>query len=120
MITVEDCKLHCRVDHDADDAWFETMIEVVSQAVELWLGEKERMYELYEDSNGDLVPVVDSSDLPVLLPIVRGAMLIEISMQYKSREGGDQASIPAHWGHGYVLGLGATSLLTGLRKSRVS
>lgn len=119
MITVEDCKLHCRVDNDADDNWFAFMIGVVSQAVVSWLGDKSRLYEYEEDSFGEPVVVKDSFGNPVMSQLVEAAMLIEIAMQYKNREGGDQATIPVHWGHGYILGIGATSLLAGLRKSRV-
>lgn len=120
LVTLEEARQHLRIDGDADDSWLEVWIPAVSQAVLLWLKDEVRAYQPEVDSNGDAV--VDSSGDPELVvkPIVQSAVLVELASQYRFREGEGATQIPAHWGHGYVLGVGATSLLAGLRRSTVA
>ena len=119
LVTVDVAKSHIRIDSDDDDIWLAVMIPAISAAVLSWLKEDWRAYvpsgEI--DDNGNPVPLVDTNDELVVNPIVSAAVLIEIAKQYSDREGDTTASVPVNWGHGYVLGAGATSLLSSLRKS---
>ena len=126
LCTLEEARSHIRTDSDADDAWFAVWIPAISQAVLSWLKDDWRAYEpsldpegnVIEDSNGDPIPAEDSNG-PIVKPMVRAAALIELAQQYRFRDGSEAAAVPSHWGHGYVLGAGATSLLTSVRKTTV-
>lgn len=128
LATIQDARQHIRTDSDADDAWFRTMLPAVSEVVRLWLKQDWRLYmskvgpdgkpEL--DEEGLPVPMRDAQGLPLVRPVVRAAVLVELAQQYRFREGQDAPAVPAHWGHGYVLGAGATSLLSSLRRSTVA
>jgi len=127
LVTLEQARIHLRTDSDADDAWLTLMISVVSGAVFSWLKDEWRAYvpatdaegNVIEDSNGDPIPFEDSNGFTVK-PLVVGAVLVELAQQYRYRDGSDAAAVPSHWGHGYVLGAGATSLLSGSRKSTLA
>lgn len=127
LVTLEQARLHLRTDTDADDAWLAMMIPAISGAVLSWLKEDWRAYVLLTDaggaiildSNGDPIPLEDSNGFTVK-PVVSAAVLVELGQQYRFRDGSEAASVPSHWGHGYVLGAGATSLLSALRKSTVA
>lgn len=121
MVTLAEAKAHIRVDSDADDFWFAMMIPAISQSVLKWLKDEWRAYELSGDvdSHGTPIPLEDSHG-PIVKPMVKAAVLVELAQQYRFRDGSDAAAVPAHWGHGYTLGAGATSLLTPLRKSTVA
>lgn len=127
LCTIEEARSHIRTDSDADDAWFAVWIPAISQAVLSWLKEDWRAYvpatdangDVIEDSNGDPIPVEDSDGDLTVKPMVRAAVLIELAQQYRFRDGSEAAAVPSHWGHGYVLGAGATSLLVALRKATV-
>lgn len=105
------------------------MIPAISGAVLTWIKDSWRAYTLETDENGDVIydsngdgiPVEDSSG-PIVNPVVKAATLVEIALQFRFRDGADATSayVPSHWGHGYVLGIGATSLLAGIRKSTVA
>ena len=127
LITIEDARDHLRIDTDADDLWLNLMITAVSGAVLSWLKEDWRAYqpledsngELLEDSNGETFPVLDVNGNPVPKPQVMAAVLIELAQHYRFRDGSGAAAVPSHWGHGYTLGAGATSILSSLRKTTV-
>lgn len=127
LVTIEQARAHLRTDTEADDAWLATWIPAISGAVFTWLKEDWRAYvaatdaagDVIVDSNGDPIPLEDSNG-PVVKPVVTAACLVEIGQQYRFRDGSDAAAVPSHWGHGYVLGAGATSLLSALRKSTVA
>lgn len=125
LVTLAEARAHLRTDNDADDAWLSTWIPAISQAVLTWLKDEWRAYELL---TVDDVVQVDSSDEPIIYedsngpvvkPVVTAACLVEIAQQYRFRDGSGAAAVPSHWGHGHVLGAGATSLLAGLRKGTV-
>ena len=128
LITIAEAREHLRTDEGADDAWITLMIPAVSEAVMLWLKDRKRAFEVevdpfgnvITDSNGDPVFVTDSSGSPVVRPVVRAAVLQELGSQYIHREGNDIAELPSHWGHGHTLSLGATKLLTTLRKPTIA
>jgi hypothetical protein len=102
-------------------------IEGVSDAVLRWLKKDWRAYVLVLDSNGDPILysdgdplILEDSNGPVVKPVVKMATLVEIAVQYRFRDGDGTPAVPSHWGHGYVLSAGPTSLLTALRKSTVA
>lgn len=127
LVSLQEAAAHIRVDSDADDAWLTMMIDSVSDAVLSWLKDPWRAYvlevdsdgQIVLDSDGDPIPTVDSDGNPIVKPRVKAAVLVELAMQYRFREG-DGKSVESHWGHGYVLGAGATSLLASTRKSTVA
>ncbi len=127
LVTIEQARAHLRTDTLADDQWLTTWITAVSSAVLTWLKNDWRAYVLAMDASGAVI--VDSNDEPipfedsgglVVKPVVVAAVLVELAQQYRYRDGSDAAAVPSHWGHGYVLGAGATSLLSALRKSTVA
>lgn len=127
LVTLEQARAHLRVDSADDDPWIELMITAVSQAVLAWLKEDWRAYELERDSSGQVVvdsngtPIpMENSNGPVVKPMVTAAVLVELASQYRFREGEGTAQVPSHWGYGYTLSVGATSLLTPLRRSTVA
>ena len=127
LVTIDQARDHLRTDTAADDAWLETWIPAVSGAVLSWLKQEWRAYvastdaegNVIEDSNGDPIPLEDSNG-PVVKPVVMAAVLVELGQQYRFRDGSDAAAVPSHWGHGHVLGAGATSLLAATRKATVA
>ena len=123
LVTLQEAKDHLLVDTSAGDNWLLMAIEGVSDAVLRWLKEDWRAYVLLEDSNG---VVLDSSGEPypledsngfIVKPVVKMATLVELAVQYRYRDGKDAPAVPSHWGYGYTLSAGPTSLLTPLRKS---
>lgn len=128
LVTADQARQHIRIDGTADDPWLNIFIPVVSGAVASWLKDEWRLYEWQTDSNGDTIfnsagnPVValDSNGDPIVSWTVKGAVLVELAQQYRFRDGSDAAAVPSHAGHGYVLGAGATALLSALRRSTVA
>jgi hypothetical protein len=127
LVTRQEARDHLRIDNDADNSWLDIFIPAISDAVVRWLKNDWRAYELILDSNGDVLVdsndepyIVEDSNGPVVKPVVKAAVLVELAQQYRFRDGSGAAAVPPHWGHGYVLGAGATSLLTALRKSTVA
>lgn len=128
LVTLEQVKDQLSVDTNAWDAWINLAITDVESAVKSWIKDEWRLYELLKDESGDVV--LDSSGEPVLLedssgqPLVRGAVrraiLVEISVQFRFRDGDGAPAVPSNWGHGHVLSAGATSLLAAMRKSTIA
>lgn len=127
LVTIEEAALHLRIDNSAEDLWLDLMISAVSAAVLTWLKDEWRAFETMldsngdpiEDSNGDQFPVEDANGERTPLPQTKSAVLVELAQQYRFRDGSGAAAVPSHWGHGFVLGAGATSLLMSLRKTTV-
>lgn len=127
LVTLEEVRDHLRVDTYADDPWIEMMIPAISGAVLSWLKDDWRAYlpaldsssDAILDEDGNPIPKYGDDGNPVVKPQVKAAVLVEISQHYRFRDGSGAASVPSHWGHGYVLGVGATSLLVALRRSTV-
>lgn len=111
-----------------DDFWMTLWIPIVSAAVQSWLKDPWRPFEVERDQDGDVI--LDSNEDPIMIldsnlePIPRrevvGATLLELASQYKYREGEGDNVVPSDAGYGYVLSKGATALLTPLRKSTVA
>jgi len=134
LVTIDEARAHLRIDDfdssgGADDPWLNIWIAAVSQAVASWLKDSWRLYtpstdtsgEVITDSSGDPVPAVDSNGDPIIKPAVRAAALIELSSQFRFREGeGTDNVVSADAGYGYVLNKASTALLTPLRKPTVA
>ena len=125
LVSVEDARFQLRLDADSaggpDDGWLAIFIPAITQAVATWLKDEWRLYVPELDSSGTVL--VDSAGDPipttVVKPVVRAAVLVELSSQYRFREGEGDNVVPADAGHGYILSKGATALLAGVRKSTV-
>lgn len=130
LVSLEDAKHQLRIDDDDDshDEWLALFIPAVSEAVASWLKDRWRLYLPARDSDGEVVldsdeipvPAEDSNGDPIVHPIVRAAVLIELASQFRFREGEGDNRVEAHEGHGYTLSKTATALLSGLRKSTVA
>ena len=127
LVTLQEAKDHLLVDTSAGDNWLNMAIEGVSDAVLRWLKKDWRAYEVLKDSSGNIVvdsngdPIVlEDSNGPIVKPVVKMAALVELAVQFRYRDGKDAPAVPSHWGYGYTLSAGPTSLLTPLRKSTVS
>lgn len=126
LVSLQEARDHIRSTTTADDSWFAVWIPAISDAVFGWLKDEWRAYELQLDSDGGVIEdsegepfIVEDSNGPVVRPRVKAAVLVELAMQYRFREG-DGTMVPSHHGHGYVLGQGATNLLASLRKTTVA
>lgn len=130
LVSFEDAKHQLRIDDDDDshDEWLALFIPAVSEAVASWLKDRWRLYLPARDSDGEVVldsddipvPAEDSNGDPIVHPIVRAAVLIELASQFRFREGEGDNRVEAHEGHGYTLSKTATALLSGMRKSTVA
>lgn len=132
LVTVEDARHQLRLDEPGsdggpDDPWLAIAITAISEAVRLWLKADWRLYLPARDSAGDVivdsagnpVPAEDSNG-PIVHPAVRLAVLVELSSQFRFREGEGDNAVPADAGHGYVLNKASTALLTPLRRPTVA
>lgn len=129
LVTIDEARQHLRLDAGdsgggPDDLWLEIFIPAISEAVSLWVKDDARLYSPEIDSSGDVV--LDSSGEPVpvdplsVRPVVKAAVLLELSSVYRYREGeGKDNAVTPDAGHGYVLNKASTSLLTPLRRSTV-
>lgn len=122
LVSLQEAGAHLKLDNDAETSWLSIWIPVVSGAVATWLKQSWRLYvpSGFVDSHGIPIPAEDSHGVPFINPAVKGAVLIELAQQFRFRDGSGAAAVPAHAGHGYVLGAGATSMLSGLRRSTVA
>lgn len=133
LVTIDEARAQLQIDADGangspHDAWLAIWIPAISGAVMAWLKDEWRAFALERDtdgkplldSNDEPIPLVDSNGIRTVLPMVKGAVLVELAQQFRYREGTDAAQVPAHWGHGYTLGIGATALLTPLRKTTIA
>lgn len=127
LVTLAEARAQLRLDDfdssgGPDDLWLSIWIPACSEAVLSWLKQDWRAYVPFRDSSGDLI--MDSSGDPevsdVVRPQVKGAVLLELSSQFRFREGEGDNMVPSHEGHGYVLTKAATAILTSLRRSTVS
>lgn len=130
LVTLAEARAHLRLDFEedsgegtgADDPWLDVFIPAISQAVSLWVRDDARLYVPATDSSGAVL--YDSSLEPVpavplvVRPVVKAAVLLELSSVYRFREGeGKDNTMPV--GDGYVLNKASTSLLAPLRRPTV-
>lgn len=132
LITKQEAYEHLRIDHDSDgssdDAWLDTWIPAVSEAVAGWVKVEARLYvpetdstgAVVVDSDGEPVPLLDSDGEPTPRAMVKAAALIELSSLYRYREGeGKDNVVTPDAGYGYVLNKASTALLAPLRRGTV-
>jgi len=127
LVTHDEAVAHLRLDESADDAWLSVFIPAISEAVAGWLKDEWRLYvpemdggEVVVDSSGDPVPAVDSNGYTVR-PVVKAAVLLELSSVYRYREGeGKDNVVSDAAGHGYSLNKASTAILASLRKSTLA
>lgn len=129
LVTVEEARQHLRLDAGdsgggPDDLWLEIFIPAICEAASLWVKDEARLYSPQIDSSGDVV--LDSSGEPIpaepltVRPVVKAAVLLELSSVYRYREGeGKDNAVTPDAGHGYVLNKASTALLTSIRRSTV-
>lgn len=136
LVTLDDAYAHLRIDYDAagsaEDGWLELAIAGVSGAVAAWLKDSWRLYTpeldsaggVVKDSAGNPIPAEDSSGTPIVHPVVRLAVLVELAAQYRFREGDGETGTPTgdlySGRYGYILGRAATAVLSGMRRSTVA
>ena len=135
LVTKAEAFDHLRFDTDIntgpDAAWLDVWIPGVSAMVIDWLKDLWRVYvtevgtdgKNVLDSNGDPIIVIDSNGDMTPRPQVKVAMMIELAWQNRFRDGDGEhtATGDLYSGrYGYTLSKGATSVLSGLRKSTVS
>ena len=128
LVTIDDAREQMRLDSADNDPWVHLAIQGVSEAVRMWLKDDWRLYlperdsagEVVLDSSGDPIPAEDS-DGPIVHPTVRLAVLVELSSQFRFREGeGKENVVTPDAGHGYMLNKASTSLLAALRRPTVA
>lgn len=132
LVSTADARAQLRLDDvgsagGPDDVWLSIWIPATSEAVRSWLKDDARLYlpqrdsagDIVRDSAGDPIPQEDSNG-PVVSPLVRAAVLIELASQFRFREGEGENVVPPDAGHGYILSKAATAILSGIRKSTVA
>jgi hypothetical protein len=130
LVTREDAIQQLRLDVDEDgntpqDNWLAIWIPAVSESVASWVKDHWRLYEPVRgsdgkpilDDNGHPIPEYDESGEPKVHPIVRAAVLLELTSRF---EGQSDDRVQPTEGHGYILSKTATALLTGLRKTTIA
>lgn len=128
LVTKDEAAAQLMLDTDAHGPWLDIWIPAITNAIALWLKDEWRLYVLALDtagepiilSSGDPLLEIDTSGNPIAKPVVKAAALVELAQQFRFRDGDQAPAVPSHWGHGYVLGAGATSLLSALRKSTLA
>ena len=128
LVTIAEARAHLRLDADsgggADDDWLAIFIPAICESVSLWVKDDARLYVPLVDSSGEVVR--DSSGEPVpdeplvVRPVVKAAVLIELSSAYRFRDGeGLDNVVTPDAGYGYTLNKASTAMLTALRKGTV-
>ena len=129
LVTMDEARVQIRTDAGAaDDAWLAVWIPAISEAVAAWLKDAWRLYVIEVDSSGtpvidsagDPVPEVDTAGDPIVRPVVKAATLLELSSQYRFREGEGDNVVDTSAGYGYTLNKASTALLGPLRKSTIA
>ena len=110
LVSIENARIHLRIDGNDDDEWLNVWIPVVSEAVISWLKEVDRIY--LRDENGQFA--LDQNGQRMLRPIVCAAALVELAHQYTYREGRAENRPTNTYGHS--LCAGAVALLESVRK----
>lgn len=95
LITLEQAKLHLRIDTDAEDNDLNLKIAAASQAIAQYLKW-----------------TVQPTPVPEL---VSQACLMLVGYMYRERDGSNESAVPSQYGYGY-LPLGVTAILYSFRK----
>lgn len=114
LVTLDEAKLHLRVDHDADDEDITLKVEAASAAV---LAYVEDSQYLFLDSSGDELDLYDTSTDQAAhraRHLCRQATLLMVGEFYRNREPAATDVVPERFGYGY-LPRAVVALLTPLR-----
>jgi hypothetical protein len=114
LVTLDEAKLHLRVDHDADDDDITLKIEAASAAV---LAYVEDSQYLFLDTGGDEIDLFDTSTDQAAhraKHLCRQATLLMVGEFYRNREPAATDVVPERFGYGY-LPRAVVALLTPLR-----
>ncbi len=119
LVTLDQAKLHLRVDHDADDDDITLKVEAASAAVLDYVGDAQY---LFLDTGGDEIDLEDTSaDQAALraLHLARQATLMLLGEFYRNREPAATDAMPDRFGYGY-LPRAVAALLTPLRTPTIA
>ena len=114
LVTLDEAKLHLRVDHDADDDDITLKIQAASASI---LGYIEDSQYLFLDTGGDELELDDTSTDQAAhraKHLCRQATLLMVGEFYRNREPTATDVVPERFGYGY-LPRAVVALLTSLR-----
>jgi len=114
LVTLDEAKLHLRVDHDADDDDITLKIEAASAAVLAYVDDSQY---LFLDTGGDEIDLFDTSTDQAAhraKHLCRQATLLMVGEFYRNREPAATDVVPERFGYGY-LPRAVVALLTPLR-----
>jgi hypothetical protein len=119
LVTLEEAKLHLRVDHDGDDDDITLKIEAASASVLSYIEDSQY---LFLDTGGDELDLADTSiDQAALRArhLCRQATLLMVGEFYRNREPAATDVVPERFGYGY-LPRTVVALLTPLRTPTIA
>ena len=114
LVTLDEAKLHLRVDHDAEDEDITIKIEAASAAVLAYIEDSQY---LFLDTGGDELDLYDTSTDQAAhraRHLCRQATLLMVGEFYRNREPAATDVVPERFGYGY-LPRAVVALLTPLR-----
>lgn len=114
LVTLDEAKLHLRVDHDADDDDITIKINAASAAVLAYIEDSQY---LFLDTGGDEIDLYDTSTDQAAhraKHLCRQATLLMVGEFYRNREPAATDVVPERFGYGY-LPRAVVALLTPLR-----
>ena len=119
LVTLDEAKLHLRVDHDADDDDITLKIEAASAAV---LAYVEDSQYLFLDTGGYEIDLFDTSTDQAAhraKHLCRQATLLMVGEFYRNREPAATDVVPERFGYGYFP-RAVVALLTSLRAPTIA
>lgn len=119
LVTLDQAKLHLRVDQDDEDEDITLKIEAASAAVLDYIGDSQY---LFLDTGGDELDLYDTSTDQAAhraKHLCRQATLIMVGEFFRSREPTATDVVPAQFGYGY-LPRAVVALLTPLRRPTIA
>ena len=119
LVTLDQAKLHLRVDQDAEDDDITLKIEAASAAILDYIGDAQY---LFLDTGGDELDLEDTSTDQAAhraKHLCRQATLLVLGDFYRSREPTATDPVPAQFGYGY-LPRAVVALLTSLRTPTIA
>jgi hypothetical protein len=119
LVTLDEAKLHCRLDHDLDDDVMAIYISAASSAVLQYIGDTQY---LFLDTGGDEIDLADTTaDVAAARAkqICRQATLLLVGEFFRNREPNASDVVDSRFGYGY-LPRAAVALLYPLRDPTIS
>jgi hypothetical protein len=101
LVTLEQAKLHLRVDTDDEDEDITLKIEAASAAVLGYIGDAQ--YD-FLDTGGDPLNLDELTEQPAIraLHVARQATLLMVGEFYRNREPSATDVVPERFGYGYL------------------